>query len=336
MARATIGITGATCCHIICRPCDCRSPRDERNTDFPVRAPSGVLTRGDWPEEQRRKFAGLTGHVGLCSSSKNFYEKIGILFGQENCFPRAFIDRVNQKTGGKEIVAEVRQDRQSDSGRAVRLRRDHRSHFAGRPVLSRLARRMQPSPAPPWSTIRFGGAPTRNFSTTRSRQRSASRFHAPCCCRRMKSPPDTNDELVPQSRPIRSIGKEIFNYVGWPAFFKPFAGGGWKTFIACTIPEEFYPRLQRDRPARHDVAGRSEIRDITSGVIRSINAMSASCPTIRGIRIICDIKPSGKRRRRFCRMSSAACLQLNQYLGYDLNTVEFADARWRAGGDRFL
>ena len=25
--------------------------------------------------------------------------------------------------------------------------------------------------------------------------------------------------------------------------------------------------------------------------------MSASCPTIRGIRIICDIKPSGKRRK---------------------------------------
>ena len=29
-------------------------------------------------------------------------------------------------------------------------------------------------------------------------------------------------------------------------------------------------------------------------------------------------------------------LQLNQYLGYDLNTVEFANPRWRSGRDRFL
>ena len=34
-------------------------------------------------------------------------KKIGILFGQENSFPWAFIDRVNQKTGGKEVVAEA-------------------------------------------------------------------------------------------------------------------------------------------------------------------------------------------------------------------------------------
>src|SRR2546430_8589890 len=40
-------------------------------------------------------------------SNENSMKKIGILFGQENSFPWAFIDRVNQKTGGKEIVAEA-------------------------------------------------------------------------------------------------------------------------------------------------------------------------------------------------------------------------------------
>src|SRR5437764_12393048 len=33
-------------------------------------------------------------------------KKIGILFGQEHSFPPALVERVNQKTGGKEIVAE--------------------------------------------------------------------------------------------------------------------------------------------------------------------------------------------------------------------------------------
>src|ERR1700738_612596 len=34
-------------------------------------------------------------------------KKIGILFGQEHSFPPAFVDRVNQKTGGKDISAEI-------------------------------------------------------------------------------------------------------------------------------------------------------------------------------------------------------------------------------------
>jgi len=33
-------------------------------------------------------------------------KKIGILFGQEHSFPPAFVERVNQKTGGRDIVAE--------------------------------------------------------------------------------------------------------------------------------------------------------------------------------------------------------------------------------------
>src|SRR5438128_12584730 len=33
-------------------------------------------------------------------------KKIGILFGQEYSFPPAFVERVNQKAGGKDIVAE--------------------------------------------------------------------------------------------------------------------------------------------------------------------------------------------------------------------------------------
>src|SRR5262249_58872126 len=40
-------------------------------------------------------------------SNENSMKKIGILFGQENSFPWAFIDRVNQKSGGEGIVAEA-------------------------------------------------------------------------------------------------------------------------------------------------------------------------------------------------------------------------------------
>jgi len=47
-------------------------------------------------------------------------KKIGILFGQEHSFPPAFVERVNQKTGGKEIVAEfVKIDKSFRASHAV-------------------------------------------------------------------------------------------------------------------------------------------------------------------------------------------------------------------------
>src|SRR5438034_2931157 len=58
--------------------------------------------------------AGTSGSTGatcwhiICRRfDSHFMKKIGILFGKENSFPWEFIDRVNQKTGGKEIVAEA-------------------------------------------------------------------------------------------------------------------------------------------------------------------------------------------------------------------------------------
>jgi len=38
--------------------------------------------------------------------------------------------------------------------------------------------------------------------------------------------PDTNDKSFVISD-TRWIGKRFSAYVGWPRFFKPFAGGGW-------------------------------------------------------------------------------------------------------------
>ena len=60
-----------------------------------------------------------------------------------------------------------------------------------------------------------------------------------CCSRRIDLPPDTKDSSFRNlAYPLDWEG--IFNYVGWPAFFKPFAGGGWKNVYRLHNPEEFY------------------------------------------------------------------------------------------------
>jgi hypothetical protein len=52
-------------------------------------------------------------------------------------------------------------------------------------------------------------------------------------------PPDTNDNSF-RNLAYPLDWEAIFNYVGWPAFFKPFAGGGWKNVYRLHNPEEFF------------------------------------------------------------------------------------------------
>ena len=66
-------------------------------------------------------------------------KKIGILFGQEHSFPPAFVERVNQKTGGKDIVAEFVRIDKVIQGEPCGYDVVDRSHLAGRTVLSCVA-----------------------------------------------------------------------------------------------------------------------------------------------------------------------------------------------------
>ena len=52
-------------------------------------------------------------------------------------------------------------------------------------------------------------------------------------------PPDTNDNSF-RNLAYPLDWEAIFAYVGWPAFFKPFAGGGWKNVYRLHNPEEFF------------------------------------------------------------------------------------------------
>jgi len=55
---------------------------------------------------------------------------------------------------------------------------------------------------------------------------------------------------------------EIFDYIGFPAFLKPFSGGGWKHVFKVDSPEEFLPSLRSDRHVVHDPAIGGRVRRI--------------------------------------------------------------------------
>ena len=85
-------------------------------------------------------------------------KKVGILFGMEDTFPWAFIDRVNE-LGGGEIIAEPVQidklEQGADYGYAVIIDRISQDVPFYRAYLKLMS-----------LTILFGGVQTKNFLTT--------------------------------------------------------------------------------------------------------------------------------------------------------------------------
>ena len=117
---------------------------------------------------------------------------------------------------------------------------------------------------------------------------------------------------------------EVFEYIGFPAFLKPFSGGGWKHVFKVHSREEFYDAydqtgtmcmtlqsaIEFDEYFRCYVVGREKVR-----------AMKYDPKQPHHLRYVKDATPSSKElHERIVRDALLLC----QALGYDFNTVEFA------------
>lgn len=117
---------------------------------------------------------------------------------------------------------------------------------------------------------------------------------------------------------------EIFSYVGFPAFLKPFSGGGWKHVYKVHSPEEFFyyydqtgdlcMTLQRavefDQYFRCYVVGQENVH-----VMRYDPKQPHENRYVKN--------PAPVEPKLYERLVNDA-LKLCRALGYDLNTVEFA------------
>ena len=165
-------------------------------------------------------------------------KKIGILFGQEHSFPPAFVERVNAKTGGNDIRAEF-----------VKIDKVIQGEPCGYDVvIDRISQDVPFYRAWLKNAALTGTAVVNNpfwWSADEKFFNNALATKIGVAVPRTvllpshQVPPDTNDNS------FRNLGypldwEGIFSYVGWPAFFKPFAGGGWKNVYRLHDPEEFF------------------------------------------------------------------------------------------------
>src|SRR5437867_12644055 len=165
-------------------------------------------------------------------------KKIGILFGQEHSFPPAFVERVNQKTGGKDIAAEF-----------VRIDRVIQGEPCGYDVvIDRISQDVPFYRASLKNAALTGTAVLNNplwWSADEKFFNNALATKSGVADPRTVLLPSHEVPIDTNANSFRNLAYQLdweanFNYVGWPAFFKPFAGGGWKNVYRLHNREEFY------------------------------------------------------------------------------------------------
>ncbi len=116
----------------------------------------------------------------------------------------------------------------------------------------------------------------------------------------------------------------IFSYVGFPAFLKPFDGGGWRDVYKVNSPEEFFNAYD-------------QTRDLCMTLQRGVKFKEYfRCYVVGQEKVhIMQYDPSAPFHERYVKNPPPVdpkllarverdCLTLCRALGYDLNTVEFA------------
>ncbi len=251
-------------------------------------------------------------------------KKIGILYGQENTFPQAFVDRVNQKEG-KTIVAEsVSIDKVvqgQTSGYDVIIDRISQDVPFYRAFLKNAALCGTAVINNPfwWSAdekffnnalaVKIG-VPVPNTVLMPSREQ----------------PADTNENSFRNLKmPMDWDG--IFDYVGFPAYMKPHAGGGWKSVYKINDKNDLWEKHgetdQLVMLLQEEIIFDDYFRCYCIGQ-EDVRIMPYEPRNPHHLRYVSDIKAQGPAAKKLLETIHDYVIRLNKALGYDFNTVEFA------------
>jgi glutathione synthase/RimK-type ligase-like ATP-grasp enzyme len=117
--------------------------------------------------------------------------------------------------------------------------------------------------------------------------------------------------------------KGIFEYVGFPAYMKPFAGGGWKNVYKLDSIQDFYTKhAETDQLVmllQEEIVFTEYYRCYCIGG-KHVRIMPYEPRNPHHLRYVADFAPSPERLQQM----EEIVLKINHFLGYDFNTVELA------------
>ena len=117
---------------------------------------------------------------------------------------------------------------------------------------------------------------------------------------------------------------EVFDYIGFPAFLKPFSGGGWKNVYRIESREEFFHAYHQTGSLCMTLQTAVEFKEYFRCYVvgqQKVHVMPYNPKQPHHLRYSQDANGSP---RELVERVERDCLTLCKALGYDFNTVEFA------------
>jgi hypothetical protein len=247
--------------------------------------------------------------------------KIGIIFGMENTFPPALVERINgMKVDGvtAEFVKVGGVKMAEPSGYRViidRISQDipfYRAYLKNAALSGTFVINN-----PFWWT-----ADDKFFNYALASKLGVA-IPPTVILPHNQHPPGTTDQSM-RNLMFPLNWEEVFDYVGFPAFLKPYAGGGWKNVYKVHSPEELFRCY-------------NETGDLCMTLQRGVNFQEYfRCYVVGQEKVhIMPYDPRVPFHERYLKNPPPIepklyervekdCLTLCRALGYDLNTVEFA------------
>ena len=247
-------------------------------------------------------------------------KKIGVLFGKERSFPEAFIARVNSKNVEGIMAEPVRIDKVMQgepSGYAVIFDRISQDVPFYRAYLKNAALCGTTVINNPF----WWSADEKFFNNC-----LATKIGVPVTktviLPSRDLPADTSEESFSNlAYPLDWDG--IFEYIGFPAYMKPFAGGGWKSVYQLNSMEEFFEKHAETEQLvmmlQEEIKFDEYYRCYCIGG-KYVRIMPYEPRNPHHLRYVADFSPSPERYKQM----EEIVLRICHYLGYDFNTVELA------------
>jgi hypothetical protein len=247
-------------------------------------------------------------------------KKIGVLFGKERTFPNGVIDRINSKNVEGISAEAVRIDKVmqgEDCGYAVIIDRISQDVPFYRAYLKNAAISGTAVINNPF----WWSADEKFFNNA-----LATKIGVPVpktvILPSYELPDDTTGESF-SNLAFPMDWKGIFDYVGFPAYMKPFSGGGWKNVYRLEDLDAFYEKHpetdQLVMLLQEEIKFDEYYRCYCIGG-KHVRIMPYEPRNPHHLRYVADFSPSPERYA----LMEDIVLRINHYLGYDFNTVELA------------
>ena len=248
-------------------------------------------------------------------------KKIGILYGKERSFPEAFIERVNSK-GVKGIVAEpVHIDKVvqgEPSGYAVIIDRISQDVPFYRAYLKNAAATGTAVINNPF----WWSADEKFFNNVLSVGQMNVPVPKTVLLPSQDHPDDTSAESF-SNLAYPMDWESIFEYIGFPAYMKPHAGGGWKSVYRLENAQDFFEKYgeteQLVMMLQEEIKFDAYFRCYGIGG-KYVRIMDYEPRNPHHLRYAAKHEVSDELRQQMHDLVLTIC----NGLGYDFNTVEFA------------